>query len=135
MRAILNLGHTLAHALESYFNYSKVKHGEAVALGLSFSVFFSVQKSLMKKKDFENTLELLSKINLPFHTDSFCKATKIKKQDMPNPDELIYYMKKDKKSYRGSLRFVFLQRIGKAKLPQEIDEKEIKNALNKFFKL
>ena len=135
LRAILNLGHTLAHAIESHFNYSKARHGEAVSLGLSFSAYYSFQKGLIIEKDLKNIQGLLSKLGLPFDTNSFCKTVKIAEREMPTSDKLMHYMEKDKKNYTGSLRFIFLQKIGKANTPQEVKGKEIKSVLTEFLRI
>src|SRR5690625_3317678 len=81
-RKYLNLGHTLAHALEAEFTYGSITHGEAVAIGLLFSLFVS-----------ERQLQA----NLPY--DPLTKWLKANKYPLKleniNPSLLINHMKKD----------------------------------------
>ncbi|MDT8337299.1 MAG: 3-dehydroquinate synthase [Candidatus Izemoplasmatales bacterium] len=91
-RHILNFGHTYGHAYEAYYNYEKYLHGEAVALGMMKVVDKDIAEELRK---------VLQKFSLPI-TDS---ATK---------EELIDYIKRDKKAKTEGIDIVLLENIGNA---------------------
>lgn len=91
-RHILNFGHTFGHAYEAYYNYEKYLHGEAVALGMMKVVDKDISEELSK---------VLQKFSLPT-TDS------------ANTNELINFIKKDKKAKTEGIDFVLLQNIGNA---------------------
>jgi len=91
-RHILNFGHTYGHAYESYYNYDKYLHGEAVALGMMKVV----------NKDIAEELSLiLQKFSLPI-------------KDSATKEELIDYIKRDKKAKTEGIDFVLLENIGNA---------------------
>lgn len=96
MRKFLNFGHTLAHAIEGHEGYGKITHGEAVALGMAYALLLS---------DHPRLEEFLC----------WCKLNEYplsKLHDIPF-ESLLAYMKKDKKSSKGTLNFVLLQETGK----------------------
>ena len=134
-RAILNLGHTLAHALENFFGYRIIKHGEAVSVGLAFAAYYSFRKSKIKEKDFQKIMQALQKLHLPQNLDSLFLMEGADVLDRPNPEKLTAIMKKDKKNKQGVIRFVFLESIGKTSLPEEVTENEVCEILTEFFSL
>lgn len=110
VRKILNFGHTIGHAIESYFEYGKYNHGQAISLGML--KIFEYQNL-----DVESLKFILKKFNL---------QTKFPKINM---DLFIEIMCKDKKSFENEIEMVFLENIGEAKI-----ELVNKNDLKKFFK-
>lgn len=119
LRKILNLGHTFAHAIESYLNY-KIKHGEAVVTGLISAAILSNKLSLIDDNSLNKFLSLLLRINLP---------TIIKKID----NEKIYeLMLTDKKNNNGKINFVLTGGIGKIYLDVQADKKDVFYSLNKM---
>ncbi|MFA7075402.1 MAG: 3-dehydroquinate synthase [Candidatus Izemoplasmatales bacterium] len=93
-RNILNFGHTFGHAYESYYNYEKYLHGEAISLGM-----IQVVSSNLK----DELISVLKKFSLP-------TSDKAKKKD------LIPYIKKDKKIKTNEINLVLVNEIGKAYL-------------------
>ena len=126
IREILNLGHTLAHAIETQTKYKRFLHGEAVAIGLLFAVKLSCALGLAGKNLYEDTRCLLSKAGLTFDLKGL-KA-----------EQLFALMKKDKKAVGGQIRFVLLKDIGKTvcavSVKEEMLQKEIKNFLREEMK-
>jgi len=118
-RKILNLGHTFAHAFESYYNF-RVDHGKAVTAGIVASLFLSNKISLIGK---EKLLELLS---LPY----FFKANLIK------PDyesrAIIHLMRSDKKNKDGKINFVLLKDIGEVLIDVNVSRNDIVYSLEKL---
>lgn len=109
-RALLNLGHTFAHAIEKVSGYGSYLHGEAVAIGLVCA--FRLSKSLGKCSKFSESelLNLLSSYNLPTGLRIPIKL-----------DDLMHAMHADKKVQRGVLRFVVIEEIGDAYCCDDID--------------
>ena len=64
LRAILNYGHTAGHAIEAALNYSGIKHGEAVALGMVVAAGLSYRLGLCPKTDYEAQIKMLKSFNL-----------------------------------------------------------------------
>jgi len=105
LRAILNLGHTFAHAIEAETQYTQYLHGEAVSIGLHAAMRLSKSIGLVSEAQISELQQLLLKMGLPLTIDSaLSKAS------------LLNQMRKDKKNVRGKLRFVLNVGIGKARL-------------------
>ena len=121
-RALLNLGHTFAHAFEAVAGYDgRLLHGEAVSAGLGCAFAFSRQLGLCSGQDVERVYAHLAAMGMPTSA-----------QDLPAgqaaPQVLIDHMRKDKKARQGKLTFILARQIGEAFVDRNIDEAE----LNKF---
>ena len=101
IRAILNFGHTLGHALESAGGYKQITHGEAVGRGMLVALRLS---QVMEKLPCSRVLEASAIINSAF------RQQRIK---IPNPNRLWKIMTHDKKVENGRVRFILLKEIGK----------------------
>ncbi|MCL2144818.1 MAG: 3-dehydroquinate synthase [Endomicrobia bacterium] len=119
LREILNFGHTLAHALETYTDYKKFLHGEAVALGMLFAAKLSYELKLCKKDVYRDTLEIIRCGGFDFNAGT------------PNPEKLVSLMTKDKKSVDGKIRFVLLKDIGKPVGGIVVSGKEVSKLLKR----
>ncbi|MFQ3224761.1 MAG: 3-dehydroquinate synthase [Lentimonas sp.] len=102
-RALLNLGHTFAHAVENVAGYGHYLHGEAVAIGLNLAAQLSVQLGQIDASDTDRANALIERCDLPTHL----------KAPLPITD-LMAAMQKDKKNRGGKLRFVSMEALGKA---------------------
>lgn len=118
LRAILNYGHTLAHSLESATNYTKLLHGEAVAIGMNFAGYLSYKSGLWSLINYKRQNNLLQKLNLPL-TLKLANKQKI--------FNLLYY---DKKVKDKKLRFVLPLNIGEVKIYDNIQNNLIKSAID-----
>ncbi|MBU9711822.1 3-dehydroquinate synthase [Evansella tamaricis] len=110
IRAFLNFGHTLGHAIEGEMGYGKLTHGEAVAIGMKFALRLS-ERYFQTKLDYEPYLSVMEKLGYEL--------------DIPhnlNVEQLIHRMKLDKKSYNQVINFVLLEQIGKATLVEIKEE-------------
>ena len=116
-RALLNLGHTFAHALESATGYQSYLHGEAVAIGLVAAAQLSVALGLLPREECARIAALGQKAGLP---------AKLKAGD-PDTDELYALMAHDKKVSAGKLRFVVVERMGQAQVVGDVAEKRVKD--------
>ena len=117
VRAILNFGHTVGHAIEAAGKYSQYHHGESIALGMRVAADISRQKKLCKASDVAALNKLLSLIGLPEHIQRIKTA------------DIFSHMKHDKKFLSGKNRFVLMQRIGKVKVLEGIKPAVIKKAI------
>ncbi|MGB3738000.1 MAG: 3-dehydroquinate synthase [Pontixanthobacter sp.] len=112
-RALLNLGHTFAHALEAATGYGAVLlHGEAVALGMVLAARYSQRGDLMPAGDVEIIVQAMDAAGLP---------TEIAPIEM-NADgaTLVDHMRHDKKMDGGTLPFILLRGIGEAFVDREV---------------
>jgi 3-dehydroquinate synthase len=117
IRKALNFGHTLGHAIESYFleneNKKNLLHGEAIAAGMILESYISWQKKLITAIEY---LEIKNTINAVFEMIIFDE------NDLnPILDLLIH----DKKNEYGKVQFALLDGIGKIKINQEVENELI----------
>lgn len=99
LRRILNFGHTIAHALEGFFNY-KIYHGHAVAIGLLIESHLSFQMNLLSQEELKEIVELIRTYGFTQKTKAFSYS------------DLEPFLLKDKKNQAGNIRFVLLSSIG-----------------------
>jgi 3-dehydroquinate synthase len=118
-RALLNLGHTFAHALESTCGYGGVLlHGEAVALGLVLAFDLSVRLGLCPAKDADRVRAHLGAVGLPTTLGAI-------RSDGFAADALLDAMAHDKKAKAGRPRFVLTRGIGRAFAGIEVDPAQL----------
>lgn len=110
LRAILNLGHTFGHAIETAQGYGNWLHGEAVAAGMAMAADLSWRRGAISEKDLVRITQLLMRANLPTKAPA----------DM-TPDQFKQLMGVDKKVLDGRLRLVLLESMGKAIITSDID--------------
>lgn len=122
-RALLNLGHTFGHALESANNYSNnLLHGEAVVIGCCLALELSRKYNLIKKEEIKRVINHFKRLNY---------STQIKeiKSKNFNPDKLTDIMYQDKKVVDKKLNFILLKKIGKGHIKQDVDTNLVKEIL------
>jgi 3-dehydroquinate synthase len=103
IRALLNLGHTFGHAIETFVKYQGWLHGEAVAVGMLMAAEFSHRRGYLSEKDVHRVKSLLENVNLPVRPPATMRAT-----------DFLQLMSRDKKVKDGTIRLVLLERIGHA---------------------
>ena len=117
-RALLNLGHTFAHALEAETGYGgKLLHGEAVATGLVLAAHLSAALGLAPQEDTSRIAAHLNSIGLPVRVQGLSAA------------KLLAHMKLDKKNRGGKLHFVLMRGIGQAFTSADVAEEAVLAAL------
>ncbi len=119
-RALLNLGHTFGHAIESASNY-KVLHGLAVAVGTCLAYQLSVNLGHTDNGDFEKVLAHFKQVGLPTHIHDCDLAINI--------DDFIASLYKDKKAENGKLTFILPKGIGSAFIAKDISEEDVRKVL------
>ena len=117
-RALLNLGHTFAHAIESATGYGEWRHGEAVAAGLVAAAELSARTLGFPKEDAERARSLLERLGLPTRLPSGLS------------DEMREAMRMDKKNRAGRERFVLMRGLGDAVARQAVSESDLRAALD-----
>lgn len=121
IRAILNYGHTIGHAVESVTKYRVFKHGEAVGLGMIAAGEIAVRLELWSKSDAERQNTLIQKAGLP---------TKLPVGLDIN--QLIDALQLDKKVKSGRVRFVLPSQIGKVLVTDQVPTDIITQVLSSF---
>lgn len=116
-RAILNFGHTFAHALERVAGYGAFTHGEAVALGMRAGLYLSHQRhpDSLPRDRLDHVIDAI-----PIQDDPSA---------VPFP-ELYEAMSADKKNQGDTIRFVLLRRLGEAYLTGEVRQQQARHAWN-----
>lgn len=117
LRAILNYGHTIGHAIESASLYKRFSHGEALAIGMECEAKMAVEIGLASEELLIRQNELLKKCRLP---------TQIKGLRAEN---IVKFIEQDKKVKNGKVRFALPEKIGKVKFPVFVSEKIIYKAI------
>ena len=108
LRAILNFGHTVGHALEALTGYSRFLHGEAVAIGMVAACRIGREAGLCGDEPAERVSALCALAGLPISGEGFSAA------------RVAEAFARDKKSVRGAPRFVLPEEIGRVKIGCEI---------------
>jgi 3-dehydroquinate synthase len=117
-RALLNLGHTFAHALEAETGFShRLLHGEAVALGMALAFRFSARRGLCAEEDAERVEAHLAHIGLPMRL--------IEAGISADGATLAGHMARDKKSSGGRVPFILARGIGEAFVDQSVELAEV----------
>ena len=116
-RALLNLGHTFGHAIESYLGYGEWLHGEAVATGMVMAADLSQRMGWISAEDLTRTKNIIQRANLPI----VCPQIPL--------DDFLAYMAHDKKVLNGQLRLVLMQAVGQAIINRTFDVELMKQAI------
>jgi 3-dehydroquinate synthase len=124
IRKALNFGHTLGHAIESYFLESETKttllHGEAIAVGMILEGYISWQKGLLTESEY---LEIKTAIK------SIYEDVVFEENDIEPVLELLIH---DKKNEYGLIQFALIEGIGKIKINQSVENKLILSAFQDY---
>ena len=119
LRAILNFGHTVGHAVESLTDYTGYRHGEAVSIGMVVAARLACAQGLCDGDVPEQLVKLLVRLGLP--TDFPKKLS---------PDSVIKSIGHDKKAEGGRVKFVLPTRIGEVVITREWSEEKLTGALH-----
>ncbi len=122
VRALLNFGHTFGHALEKYYNYSGILHGEGVFWGIRCAIDLGFEAGYIAPEHKERYERAAAQIQYP------------KLPSKPAVEELFKYMFSDKKTEGGKLRFVVPTGIGESVVASDFSEKEVLSVMSGVFK-
>ena len=128
VRALLNLGHTFGHALESATGYSnRLLHGEGVAIGMVQAFRFSERLKHCKPGTADRVAKHLKSVGLPTHVSDI-------EGSLPPIADLVATMRQDKKAQSGKLTFILARSIGDAFIAKNIPDEEVTAFLQEDFK-
>lgn len=117
LRAILNFGHTIGHAVESAFNFTKT-HGACVGIGMIGAMHIAQKRGMI-------SMDLLKEAQLLMESYGFCIHT-----ELPDSETIWSLMQKDKKKQEGRLKFVLPTKKGDVVIVNDITEEEVFLALD-----
>ncbi|ELR99415.1 3-dehydroquinate synthase [Gloeocapsa sp. PCC 73106] len=118
LRAILNYGHTIGHALESLTGYNSLNHGEAVAIGMVMAGEIAVKLQLWSSGESQRQHSLILKAGLPTQM-----------RENLAPEDILTCLQSDKKVKDGRIRFVLPKAIGEAIISDQVSSALIREIL------
>jgi len=121
LRAILNYGHTIGHAVESLTGYRLVNHGEAVAIGMVAAGQIAVELQMWQQVECDRQNALIQKAGLP-----------IKLPAGVDIDAIVAALQSDKKVLAGKVRFVLPTQIGTVTVTDQVPADTIKHVLKQM---
>lgn len=124
-RALLNLGHTLGHAVETAAGYGAISHGQAVCLGMAAACHISAGRKLLTAQQVRRVTDVLAQLHLP---SRFADLPSLPEQAR-QAEHLKPILLHDKKALAGVVRFVLPVALGKAAVFSDVTGSEIDAAL------
>ncbi len=118
VRAHLNFGHTIGHAIESYLGLGKITHGEAISLGMIAANQMSIARGMLGADEAKRVAVLLDKLGLP-----------IALADL-DADKIWAIMQHDKKTIGGKVRMVLAQNLGEVAIYDDISQDAVVAAVS-----
>ena len=119
LRALLNFGHTVGHAMETLSDYSGLLHGEAISMGMCCGARLSVKRAGLSEAEAQRLRDLIAASGLPTRLGNTFKK-----------GELLEAARLDKKARDGKLRFVLLKRLGKAFVSDAVTDTDLKEVVD-----
>ena len=128
VRALLNLGHTFGHALESATGYgNRLLHGEGVSIGMVQAFHFSEHLKYCKPGTADRVAKHLKSVGLPTHMSDI-------EGPLPPIAELVAIMRQDKKAQSGKLTFILARAIGDAFIAKNVPDSIVADFLTEDLK-
>lgn len=118
-RALLNLGHTVGHAVEKLKNF-QLLHGQCVGIGLIAAAYLSMQRGLLTQEEYNEIRKGCEAFHLPLTVDSL------------NAEEILAATKKDKKMEAGHIKFILMDGIGKSFIDKTVTDMELLGAIREI---
>ena len=118
-RALLNLGHTVGHAVEKLKDF-QLLHGQCVGIGLIAAAFLSMNRGLLTRQEYDEIRNGCQSYDLPLSVDSL-KA-----------EDVLAATKKDKKMENGHIKFILMDGIGKSFIDKTITDEELFQAIGEI---
>ena len=115
-RALLNLGHTLGHAIEKLSDFRLV-HGHCVGLGCIAAMAISVKRGMIRSGELPRLLTVMKEFDMPVTVSGL------------SPENIVLTTRSDKKMDSGTVRFILLEQIGKACVDKTVTEAEMTEGL------
>lgn len=118
-RALLNLGHTLGHAIEKYKNF-ELLHGECVVLGTICAAYISWKRELLSDDEYYEIRDMFVPFYLPISIEDI------------EPEKIVALTHSDKKMEKSGIKFVLLKKVGKAVIDKTVTDEEMLAALGEI---
>ncbi|MCP4725281.1 MAG: 3-dehydroquinate synthase [bacterium] len=116
LRRILNFGHTIGHGIEAVLQTKGLLHGEAVVFGMQCSIYLSKKRNMISDQLYFDIRDMLLSLDLPdYITD-------------PDFNDIITFIRKDKKVINNSIHFVLLEDVGKPVICDDVTDVEIQES-------
>ncbi|XZE53286.1 3-dehydroquinate synthase [Planctomycetaceae bacterium SH139] len=116
-RAILNYGHTFAHAIEATAGYGTFLHGEAVAIGMQMAAQCAVRRGLLESQVLDRQTSLLEQLELPTTWPA------------ADTQAMLTCMRQDKKNTHGTMRLILPTKLGQVELVDDVSDEQICHAI------
>ena len=118
IRALLNFGHTIGHGIEASVPYGEMLHGEAISLGMRAALFLSERHAGLLPGESAKVISLLEKFHLPLVLPGEIKT-----------ETVMEKLARDKKFSAGAIRFVVLDKLGSAKVINNVTAADLREAI------
>lgn len=117
LRAVLNFGHTLGHAIEKETHYVRYNHGEAVAVGMMGAAYLSREMGLVGSEEVARLRGLLEKFSLPTQAEGCTEEGMYK---------AIFH---DKKAVDGKVKWILMEGVGRVKAVSDVPEAAVRKCM------
>ena len=118
-RALLNLGHTVGHAVEKLKNFTLL-HGQCVGAGLVAAEYLSMKRGLLNEQEYQEICRGCADYDLPIHVDGLI------------PRDVLAATKKDKKMEQGHIKFILMDGIGKSFIDKTVTDAEMLSCIQEI---
>jgi 3-dehydroquinate synthase len=118
LRALLNFGHTVGHAIEQVGGYGRFLHGEAISMGIAAALHLSSRLAGLSDTDVRLAREALASLKLPLTIPADLET-----------NQLMDAMSRDKKFHQGHIRFVLTQALGSAFVSETVRKEDLREAI------
>lgn len=118
-RALLNLGHTVGHAVEKLKNFTLL-HGQCVGAGLVAAAYLSMKRGLLNEQEYQEICRGCADYDLPIHVDGLI------------PRDVLAATKKDKKMEQGHIKFILMDGIGKSFIDKTVTDAEMLSCIQEI---
>ena len=118
-RALLNLGHTVGHAVEKLKNFTLL-HGQCVGAGLVAAAYLSMKPGLLNEQEYQEICRGCADYDLPIHVDGLI------------PQDVLAATKKDKKMEQGHIKFILMDGIGKSFIDKTVTDAEMLSCIQEI---
>ena len=115
LRALLNLGHTFAHAIEAQMGYGVWLHGEAVATGMVLAAKLAYTRQDLTAEDVTRISGLIAQYSLPTQIPPVMTS-----------EHFLQHMRKDKKNKKGTIRFILPTQFGQCALVDDVSDDQVR---------
>jgi len=112
-RAMLNFGHTIGHAIESHYSYTKFNHGEAISIGMITEAKISNYLGMLSFDELEKIITHFKKCRLKIY------------DDILKEKKFINILAKDKKNFQDNINFSLIDKIGSSIFYKKLDKKKV----------